>query len=112
MTENIYKMEWKSIDKILPDNTCGAYFISGHEWFGIGIWENKKGWTRGFIGEWPNGDTGDYFNQNDDYLNEEVMWWCEIDSNYPYYGIKMEESELCKKFFQQKLGQPHTGRST
>jgi len=65
--------EWHSVNKKLPDCTCGAYFISGHEWFGIGIWENGKQWVRGFIGEFPYGDDGDFFDNDSTFLNESVF---------------------------------------
>jgi hypothetical protein len=88
--EKFMAIEWKSIKNEFPNCTCGAYHISGHEWYGIGIWENGKGWIKGFIGEWPYGDIGDFI-ENNSFLNEEVMHWKEIERNYPIYGIKMGE---------------------
>lgn len=89
--------EWISIADKFPDSSCGAYFISGHEWFGIGIWENGKGWVLGFVGEWPYGDHGAMFDEKNTpsdpedinhYLNQSVMWWKEI-IEYPYHGKQM-----------------------
>ena len=89
--------KWIPVEEKFPDSICSAYFICGHEWFGIGIWENTKGWTRGFIGEWPHGDMGNLFDDEppssnrpfiDYFLNQEVMYWREI-IKYPIHGRKM-----------------------
>jgi hypothetical protein len=87
------KIEWKSIDKELPKGTCVACFISGHEWFGIGIWEDSKGFTRGFFGEFP-GDDGDFIDGGLPFINESVMYWSKISGDYPIRGTNGDESKL------------------
>lgn len=85
-------MKWISIVDKFPTGHHIAYFITGHEWIGIGIWEDKKGWVKGFIGDFP-GDFGSLVEDDDpfdinNYLNQNVMWWSEIE-DYPCYGKKM-----------------------
>lgn len=75
-------MQWIPFKEQQPNSTCSAYFISGHEWFGIGIWENDKGWVKGFIGEWPHGDDGDFLEDHP-FLNDSVLYWANIDGKYP-----------------------------
>lgn len=96
--KNPEKYGWVSVETSLPDSSLGAYFISGHEWFGIGIWENRKGWVRGFIGEWPYGDRGDFLeSETCNFLNESTMWWKEI-IDFPYYGVTMGDLKDKSKF--------------
>lgn len=92
-------MKFYSVDDLLPECSLGAFFITGHEWFGIGIWEDGKGWTRGFFGEWPYGDHGHMVTEeeNQSFLNESIMYWASIPGDYPYSGGCMGDSELWKE---------------
>lgn len=78
-------MKWNVFKEEKPKGNHSAYFISGHSWFGIGIWKSELGWIRAFIGEWPHGDDGDFFDEGSSYnefLNDGVLYWKEIIS-YP-----------------------------
>lgn len=90
-------MKWISIAEKFPPADHNSYFIAGHNWIGIGIWEDKKGWIRGFITDSPFGfDEFESYEKDFDpfdvnhYLNRNVMWWAIIDE-YPIYGKRMEE---------------------
>ena len=103
--EDWEKLGWKQLVKELPfhGEGTGAYYISGHEWFGIGIWQDDDGWVKGFIGEWPYGDEGDMLDKRCclEFLNQSVMWWKEID-DYPYYGIAGQDCPNMQKYLAKR----------
>jgi hypothetical protein len=70
------KINWTDFSKEKPDSD-GAFFICGHNWFGIGIWKMNKGFCKAFIGEWPYGDDGD-FSENHDFINTDINYWGRI----------------------------------
>lgn len=77
-----YELCWKSIQNSTPPENDVAYFVSGHEWLGIAVWENEKGWTKGFIGEFPYDQPWEW---DSDDLNMQVLYWAELP-DYPIYG--------------------------
>lgn len=76
--------DWIYFKEATPDNTGDEepYYISGHEWSGIGLWCNKRGFLKGYIGDFPYGPE----NMIDgEFLNHHTLWWKPFDYNYPIY---------------------------
>lgn len=82
-------IKWTPVDVRLPDDEQWAYFVAGHEWFGIAWWDGYR-WAKGYVGEFPS-DCGGLCDA--EYLNVEVMYWAEMPSDYPIYGTRMGECE-------------------
>ena len=86
---------WIRIDSKKPSSER-SYFISGHEWFGIAYWTDEKGWSDGFLGEFPC-DRGTIVP--DLFLNQETMWYKEI-MDYPYCGNMMCDCPEYEKYWK------------
>jgi hypothetical protein len=74
-------MNWLSFEAIKPDKNYNSYLVAGYGFFGIGTWENEKGWTEVYLGDFPFGQKG---LDKDYYLSSMniIKYWCEIPE-YP-----------------------------
>lgn len=94
-------LHWKSISDEIPEVGDTGYFISGHEWIGIGIWNKDKGFIEAFTGDFPCG--GYDLHKDSRWINESVMWWAEIPDYEKYvYGKCGYESALMQRYIKKE----------